>query len=89
MIHFEWLLFLQIAMGILMIIFLQKQRKIEKQIDGIVREVEGYISYVTNEEQELDKKTVLDSQVVSLQNKKKKDEEETRLIQAVLGEYFP
>ena len=87
--HFEWLLFLQIAMGVLMIIFLQKQRKIEKQMDSIVRQVEDYISYVTKEEEEIKQKEILDSQVVLLRSKKKKEEEENRLIQAVLGEYFP
>jgi len=84
MFRLEWLFFMQLVMGILMIIFLRKLIQIKKQMDTITKEVMNYISYVTEaeENEKYEEK--------SHQNHIKKEDEEAqnRLIQAVLGEYF-
>ena len=86
----EWLFLVQLATVGLMILFLQKQMQIKKQLDEITKEVSNYISYVTEdmmeETQELSTK-----ESVERHRQKKVDKEEVQnsLIQAVLGEYFP
>ena len=82
MFHFECLFFMQVAILVLMILFLQKLTQVKRQVDDITREVTNYISYITNDI----------SEEISQANapiKKKAEEEQNRLIQAVLEEYFP
>ena len=83
MVQFEWLFLMQIAMGIIMVIFLQKLMQIKGQIDEIKTEVTNYILYVTQAVEE--EKEPRENQ----EKKKGKEVEENRLIQAVLREYFP
>ena len=52
MVRFEWLFLMQIVMGILMIVFLQKLTKMKKQVDKITQEVSNYIAYVTEDIEE-------------------------------------
>ena len=79
--YMEILVFLQIAMVILMAIFIQKFNVMKKQIDSIMQEVTNYISCVTEElEVENERK---------IEPPKRLEEAQNRLIQAVLGEYFP
>lgn len=85
--YFEWLLGMQIFMAILMIVFLQKLTQMKKQIDNITKEVTQYISYVTEDLEEEETKTV--PPIGQNQLNKKQEEAQNRLIQAVLGEYFP
>lgn len=85
MIRLEWLFFMQVIMGVLMIILLQKLTQMKKQVDEIIREVTSYISYITEAEQEVQTEEKKNRRVVI----KGKEEEQNRLIQAVLGEYFP
>ena len=85
--YFEWLLGMQIVMAILMIVFLQKLTQMKKQIDNITKEVTQYISYVTEDLEEEETKTV--PPIGQNQLNKKQEEAQNRLIQAVLGEYFP
>ena len=69
-----------------MLIFLRKQMEMKKQIDEIVKEVTNYLSYITEEtEEELEK----EKQMINTSQIKEKEEAQSRLIQAVLGEYFP
>ena len=82
----EWIFFMQLALGVLMLIFLRKQMEMKKQIDEIVKEVTNYLSYVTEETEE---EKEIENLVIKASQIKEKEEAQSRLIQAVLGEYFP
>ena len=84
MIRLEWLFFMQLVMGILMIIFLRKLIQIKKQMDTITKEVMNYISYVTEDIE----KEQYEEKLPQKLTKKEDEEAQNRLIQAVLGEYF-
>lgn len=84
--YFEWLFFMQIIMVILMIVFIQKLNQMKKQIDNITKEVSQYISFVTDDIEEEQK---IEMSVSPKLVEKKPEEAQNRLIQAVLGEYFP
>lgn len=84
MIRLEWLFFIQLVMGILMLLFLRKLNQMKKQVDMVTKEVMNYISYVT---EDIEKEK--DEEKLPQKHTKKEDEEaQNRLIQAVLGEYF-
>ena len=94
MVRFEGLFLMQIVMGILMIVFLQKLIQIKKQIDKIVKEVSNYITYITDDMK--DSENVIEENLIKMRktgenstNKKEEEEAQNRLIQAVLREYFP
>lgn len=98
MIQLEMVFVLQLAMVVLMIIFLQRINRIKKQMDGVIKEVETYISFITEEEekQQLTTESATRAEnnignIISgkINGKNKKEEEQNRLIQSVLGEYFP
>ena len=78
MIRLEWVFLMQYVMGIFMVLILQKLIQMKGQIDKITKEVNAYISFVTEdvEEEKHSEKTG-------------QEEAQTRLIQEVLGEYFP
>lgn len=82
----EWIFIMQIALGILMLIFLRKQMEMKKQVDEITKEVSNYISYIT---EDVDRAVTEENQSIKSQQKKGKEEVQNRLIQAVLSEYFP
>lgn len=84
--YFEWLFFMQIIMVILMIVFIQKLNQMKKQIDNITKEVSQYISFITDDIEEEQK---IEMSVSPKLVEKKPEEAQNRLIQAVLGEYFP
>ena len=87
--YFEWLLLMQLIMGSIMIILLHNQIKMKKQLDEMTREVTNYISYITEDmtEDSLEEKMYSASE---RNNKfKGKEEDQNRLIQTVLGEFFP
>ena len=96
MFRLEWLFLMQIAMGVLMIIFLRKLTQMKKQVDEITKEVMNYISYITEDMEEeniqepisVNKENKKEEKYVRSLSKKEKDEAQNRLIQAVLGEYF-
>ena len=71
-----------------MIVFLRKLSQMKKQVDRITKEVMQYISYVT-EDLETENEVESMPNVTKIQAKKKQEEAQNRLIQAVLGEYFP
>ena len=95
MIRLEWLFLMQLVMGGLMIVFLQKQMQMKRQLDEITREVGNYISYITEDIIEESQESVKEDKQIrenyGEKDRKKKDIEDAqnRLIQAVLGEYFP
>lgn len=92
MFSLEWLFLMQIFMGILMIMFLQKLTQMKEQVDEITKEVTNYISYVTEEMTECDIETIEPKKKGSInqemQEKIDQEEVQNRIIQAVLGEYF-
>lgn len=87
MVRFEWLFLMQIVMGILMIVFLQKLTQMKKQMDKITQEVSNYIAYVTEDIEE-NEETVTEEKHMEI-SKNDTEEAKNRLIQAVLKEYFP
>ena len=84
MIRLEWLFFIQLVMGILMLLFLRKLNQMKKQVDMVTKEVMNYISYVT---EDIEKEQNEEKSPQKL-TKKEDEEAQNRLIQAVLGEYF-
>ena len=94
MIRLEWLFLMQLIMGGLMIVFLRKQMQMKRQLDEMTREVTNYISYITEDVIEESQESVKEDRRIreNYGEKDKKNEIEdaqNRLIQAVLGEYFP
>ena len=87
MVRFEWLFLMQIVMGILMIVFLQKLTQMKRQVDKITQEVSNYIAYVTEDIEE-NEETVTEEKHMEI-SKNDTEEAKNRLIQAVLKEYFP
>lgn len=82
------------AMGILLIILLQKITILKKQTDDIVKEVNAYVAYVTKEteEEEIQSAPAVTPEKAErgrLSENISKEEAQSRIIQAVLGEYFP
>lgn len=95
MFRLEWLFFMQLCMGILMILFLRKLTQMKKQVDEITKEVTNYISYITEDMEEVQTSEIANKPLLRQQNiskdieKNEKEEAQNRLIQAVLQEYFP
>ena len=85
MIRLEWLFLMQIAMGLLMIVFLQKQIQIKKQIDNITKEINDYLTYIANEESE----NINSEMIFEKKEKNMRESAQNQLIQSVLSEYFP
>ena len=74
-------------MGVLLIILLQKITTLKKQTDDIIKEVKAYVAYVTEETEE---EVICPEQLESrVHRKNSRDEVQSHIIQAVLGEYFP
>ena len=82
----EWIFFMQLLMGVLMLAFLLQLMEIKKQIDKITKEVANYITYIT---EETEAEFVGEEQVHKWERAKENEEVQNRLIQAVLSEYFP
>lgn len=95
MFRLEWLFLMQLIMGVLMIVFLQKLTQMKKQVDEITKEVMNYISYVTEDMEEdlqetfsTKKEHPREEKSPEIMNQKEREDAQNRLIQAVLGEYF-
>jgi hypothetical protein len=71
------------VMGILLIILLQKITILKKQTDDIVKEVKSYLEYVLEDAKE-ESTEGLHKEILQ-----EKEEQQSRIIQAVLGEFFP
>ena len=78
MVHLVWIFLMQLVTLGCILLLLQNQIKMKKQIEEITREVDNYISYITEDVKE-EKEDV----------KHKNEAAHNELIQAVLGEYFP
>ena len=96
MIQLEMVFGLQIAIGILMIIFLLKISRIQKKIDKVIKEVESYISFIAEEEEAISEQKMervrggqAERRPVRKMTKQEKEDAQNKLIQSVLGEYFP
>ncbi|MBR3812075.1 MAG: hypothetical protein IKJ16_07105 [Agathobacter sp.] len=94
MVRLEWLLLMEVPMGVLMFIFLRKQIQMKKQLDHIVEEVLNYITYVTEQSDEIEEKREEKKEKIFFEgekrvNKKNDVDAQNRLIQAILKEYFP
>ena len=68
-----------VGMSILLIILLQKITILKKQTDEIVKEVKLYLDCVMEEPEK---------EEAYMSSKERKEEEQNKIIQAVLGEYF-
>ncbi len=97
MFRVEWLFLLQIATGILMVVFLQKIGRMQKQIDEITKEVKAYLNFIEEEAEETPQEQIVLNKIqyekmeksAFSDRKQSQEEQQTRLIQEVLGEYFP
>ena len=69
-----------VAMGVLLIILLQKITILKKQTDEIISEVKSYLECVLEEPEQDVAKPV---------KRALREEQQNQIIQAVLGEYFP
>lgn len=68
------------AMGILLIVLLQRITILKKQTDDIVKEVKSYLDFILEDVQIAETKKVKDTGREELSN---------TIIQSVLKEYFP
>lgn len=69
-----------VAMGILLIILLQRITILKKQTDDIIKEIKSYLDFVLEDTKE---------DIVTVKENPKKEELQNNIIQAVLQEYFP
>lgn len=84
----ELLFLMQSVMVGILIILLKKMIQMRKQVDDIVKEVSDYISFVTEEVQQEAPDRIKEPQAIVRREKRNRDEEQNKLIQSVLGEYF-
>jgi len=99
MVQLEWIFLLQLAIGVWVLILLQRTNKIQKQLDGIINEVRKYVDFVTEEDsvngtfynniEETDEREEYTGKKLIDKHKKTREEAQNHLIQAVLQEYFP
>ena len=90
MIRLETVILMLIVMGILLMILLLQIRSLKKQIHHIVKEVTDYLNYITTEEIPAEPEKSQTRMVGKKRgNPINQDEQQTRLIQSVLQEYFP
>lgn len=89
MLRLELLFLMQIVMGGILIILLIKMMQIKKQVEDVIKEIQGYIAFVTEEiEEEEPARKEVQPKVVIGKSKESQDELQNKLIQSVLGEYF-
>lgn len=96
MITIEWVFFGQMVIGVCVIFLLRKVTKMKKALDGIIKEIKEYVTFIIDEEETSEKEMPMYKAQDSVKNLKRKnkskemvkDEAQTRLIQAVLSEYF-
>lgn len=89
MLRLELLFLMQIVMGGILIILLIKMMQMKKQVDDVIKEIHGYITFVTEEvEEEIPVRKETPSKSSLGKSKESQDELQNKLIQSVLGEYF-
>ena len=94
MVQLEWIFLLQAVMGLLMIVFLHKISRLQKQLDHIVKEVKQYVEFVTETDaaeghEHGTEEAGMGKASARKMSKREKEAAQNRLIQSVLGEYFP
>ncbi len=95
----EIVILMDVFIGVLMLIILLRQNQMKKKIDAVIKEVEDYISFITENPEEENDRTDIEERENwekttgsnSRQKSGKYNQEvsQNRLIQEVLGEYFP
>lgn len=96
MVKLEWVFLLQIVMGILLLMLLLRMNQIKKQVDGIIMEVQGYVDFITKDENiegsivDIEKGAREESVAKrdAIKQKKEMEISQNHLIQTVLEEYF-
>lgn len=89
MLRLELLFLMQIVMGGILITLLIKMMQMKKQVDDVIKEIHGYITFVTEEvEEEIPVRKETPSKSILGKSKENQDELQNKLIQSVLGEYF-
>ena len=94
MITIEWVFLGQMIIGIFVILSLRKTLQMKRALDEIIKEIKEYVTFIIDEEEKEQKKqSMFQEDVKNLKQNQKskkmvKDEAQTRLIQAVLSEYF-
>ena len=83
----EFLFLIQIGIGIIMIISLQKITQLKTKVDDITKEVENYIAFLTEDVSE--ERIQTESKQRKISKSVQMEESKNQLIQAVLKEYFP
>ena len=78
------LLFIQVFLGIIILVLLHRVGKLKAQVDEITKEVKDYISFIIEDEDSSEADTPKD-----LRDVKSGDAIQSSLIQSVLGEFFP
>lgn len=73
------------AMGVLLIILLRQITILKKQTEEIVQEVKAYVAYVMDDSSG----QATDAPIKEPEKRQNNEETQSRIIQAVLGEYFP
>lgn len=98
MIQFGILFATQILEGVLIILLLARLQGMKKQIDHIIKEVKGYIAFITEDaDRDWEDEALNGSEncknegVYSSERRSRRREEniQSQLIQDVLQEYFP
>lgn len=81
------LLFIQVFLGMMIVVLLHRVGKLKAQVDEITKEVKDYISFIIEDEASSE----ADALNESMKPKEGKigDATQSSLIQSVLGEFFP
>ena len=96
--QFEILFVMQLVVCLLVLFLCRRIMQMRQQFDHVVKEVEGYIAFITEEEagvstthavQQKEESENYQSHHEKKETRSFKDDAQTQLIQAVLGEYFP
>ena len=90
MIGLEVLFCAQIITGVVLIILLKKMLQMKKQVEDVIKEIQNYITIVTEEEEvtEVKDSAQREKAVRRIEMGEDRDALENKLIQSVLGEYF-
>jgi hypothetical protein len=88
MIRLETVILIQLLMGIPLVILLLKTIELKRQIAQIIKEVTKYLDFITQEE-ECQEQERVHKESKKMRSERAKEEDQNRLIQTVLREYFP
>lgn len=102
MFQVELLFIMQVIMTALLIVLMYRLSQMKRKVEKIINEVQEYINFITEEVAEeslaeasngasdfYEKRNLFEESKTKALPKEDREEAQTRLIQAVLGEYFP